>query len=597
MGAVIGSTGLLFARLGSPPRRAQTAMATDGTIARPVQDTITSGKRDERPAETGVTQNEKKRARPNYLERMKQSAAEAAMKQIKTPQVLPRAADIMDRLDRTFVVQPDATVVARIGNPEVCFCFAVHVHGWPEKGQPGHQGDVGRFGFYTWGNRDCLEYARIVQLGWVAGRDSATQIFAEKNYTVRPEGVVVSELAARHHGITREYADRAGRSLKDVLNEFADDLTTVLTSGRRAARIIAHHLEYHATIVEHELGRAGLTTARDLWVRLVREQGYCTMNPALGRWLRVCSGQEVGAETAKHTLSLQSVADAFWLGKSKVVTSGRDTTGTTASLLHRVYTAIVARAHGAVAALSTVDVPKATLPAIMANRLGDPEEIISVDVETHGWPPSPTQSRNGALGWHLRAEEGMFDFSRIIQLGWVIGRADLSIPCQKRSLFIKPDGFVITSAAVKYHGITQEHAAEHGYPLQQVLNKFMEDVEAASSRGARLCAHSLEFDAGLLIRELQRCGLDKDAITLEQLAMRGYCTMNPELGSWVIPRLSKEKQTSAIGNRFVSLPSTATALNIERCEELLARHHDACADAEVAFLIYAAMLKHAREEA
>ena len=84
---------------------------------------------------------------------------------------------------------------------------------------------------------------------------------------------------------------------------------------------------------------------------------------------------------------------------------------------------------------------------------------------------------------------------------------------------------------------------------------------------------------------------------LEQLAMRGYCTMNPELGSWVIPRLSKEKQTSAIGNRFVSLPSTATALNIERCEELLARHHDACADAEVAFLIYAAMLKHAREEA
>ena len=72
--------------------------------------------------------------------------------------------------------------------------------------------------------------------------------------------------------------------------------------------------------------------------------------------------------------------------------------------------------------------------------------------------------------------------------------------------------------------------------------------------------------------------------------MRGYCTMNAELGGWGIPRLSKQKQTETTGNRFVSLATTAGALNIDGCDDLLARHHDAGADAEVAFLIYAAML-------
>ena len=119
----------------------------------------------------------------------------------------------------------------------------------------------------------------------------------------------------------------------------------------------------------------------------------------------------------------------------------------------------------------------------------------------------------------------------------------------------------------------------------------MEDVKSAVSRGARVCAHHLEFDAGILLREFRRCGLEAHAAAWEQIAARGYCTMNPELGSWLIPHLTKEKQTDTIGNRFVSLSTTAAALKIEGAAELLKRHHDACADAEVAFLIYAAMLR------
>ena len=72
--------------------------------------------------------------------------------------------------------------------------------------------------------------------------------------------------------------------------------------------------------------------------------------------------------------------------------------------------------------------------------------------------------------------------------------------------------------------------------------------------------------------------------------MREYSTMNAELGGWAIPRLSKQKQTETIGNRFVSLVTTAVALNIDGCDDLLARHHDANADAEIAFRIYATML-------
>ena len=548
-------------------------------------------KRDACQAEIAAAGQSKKPgdSKPTYVDRMKLATAAATKRTDKAPGAIPRASDVLANVDRACIVQPDDNVASRIGNPHACFCFAVHTHGWPETSQSEQKGDTGVFGYYTVGSKDRLSYARIVQLGWAAGRDAATQILSAKTFTVKPDGFVISGEATEKHGISQAHAEREGRPLVDILREFMDDLDAVVTG--HGARVVAHHLEFHATIVQYELGRAGLATERDVWARTARSHGYCTMNPELGRWLRLCNGEEIGGVTTKHTPALRDVAKSFWKQKAEVVTSSRDTTGTTASLLHRVFMAIVARAHGAKAALAErLGAGAPPLPAIIAGRLANPAEIISIDIETHGWPSTPTHVRIGSFGWHFCEEEGLCDFARIVQVGWVIGRADLSYPRKVKNYYIKPADFVVTPAATRFHGITHDFAVQRGHPLDQVLMELMEDAETAHNRGARLCAHHLEFDAGIILHELQNCLGGQAASAWTRIAMGGYCTMNADLGGWALPRLSKDVQKVAVGKRFLPLANMAAALKIPQYDDLLSRHHDASADAEVAFLIYAAAL-------
>ena len=68
--------------------------------------------------------------------------------------------------------------------------------------------------------------------------------------------------------------------------------------------------------------------------------------------------------------------------------------------------------------------------------------------------------------------------------------------------------------------------------------------------------------------------------------------MNADLGAWVLPRCTPADQNEEAGKRFQSLKTLAKALKIEDCDNLLSRHHDALADAEMAFLIYAAVLDY-----
>ena len=452
-------------------------------------------KRDACQAEIATTVQSEK---PTYVDRMKQATAAATNRTGKAPGAIPRASDVLANIGRASVVQPDDNVISRLGNPHACFCFAVHTHGWPETSQSEQKGDMGAFGFYTVGSKGRLTYARIVQLGWAAGRDAATQILSTKTFTVKPNGFVISGEATKKHGISQAYAEREGRPLVDILRDFMGDLDAAVTG--HGARVVAHHLEFHATIVQCELGRAGLTLEHDIWTRTARLQGYCTMNPELGRWLRLCNGEEMGGVTTKHTPALRDVAKCFWKHKAEVVTSSRDTTGTTASLLHRIFMAIVARAHGAKAVSpERLGEGAPPLPAIIAGRLGNPSEIISIDIETHGWPSTPTRVHIGSFGWHFCEEEGLCDFARILQLGWAIGRAGLSTPRTVKNYYIKPSDFSVTHAATRFHGITHDFAVQHGHPLDQVLMELMDDVETPHKRGARLCAHHLEFDAGIIL--------------------------------------------------------------------------------------------------
>ena len=114
---------------------------------------------------------------------------------------------------------------------------------------------------------------------------------------------------------------------------------------------------------------------------------------------------------------------------------------------------------------------------------------------------------------------------------------------------------------------------------------------AGFADGSVVCAHHFEFDAGVILRELRRCGLDELAASWGRIAKSGYCTMNRDLGGWMLPQVCEDEQRYLIGNDFLSLKTVSKALRIPDSEQILAQHHNAEADAEAACKIYATVLR------
>ena len=121
---------------------------------------------------------------------------------------------------------------------------------------------------------------------------------------MKPIGFQISAKAVAVHSITQEKVESDGIDLAIVLSEFLND---VRDACRRNGRVVAHHLEFDAGIIDREFQRCGLKDLREEWQR-VAKNGYCTMNPELGRWIRMTSGREVGPGTAKHCEGLQAIA-------------------------------------------------------------------------------------------------------------------------------------------------------------------------------------------------------------------------------------------------------------------------------------------------
>ena len=99
-------------------------------------------------------------------------------------------------------------------------------------------------------------------------------------------------------------------------------------------------------------------------------------------------------------------------------------------------------------------------PSIVKENLGSPSVIIGFDVETHDWKrPQGRKPRLGQFGWHTCEYESDLNFSRIVQLGWVIGepRRDANV-IEKISL-VRPNDFQISAKAFNVHRISQEEAA------------------------------------------------------------------------------------------------------------------------------------------
>ena len=74
---------------------------------------------------------------------------------------------------------------------------------------------------------------------------------------------------------------------------------------QRGARLVIHHLEFDAGIIDRELITAGLLHHRERWQSMARA-GFCTMDPTIGKWIQLCCGRTFDVhENTMAVLSLE----------------------------------------------------------------------------------------------------------------------------------------------------------------------------------------------------------------------------------------------------------------------------------------------------
>ena len=129
----------------------------------------------------------------------------------------------------------------------------------------------------------------------------------------------------------------------DVLKEFMQD---VLQACSKGGRVCAHQLEFDAGVIKEELRRCGLYAMQSEWERIAKD-GYCTMNPGVGRWLLMCSGEDVGPETKQHTLGLDVMMRRLGLTRQYPnLTQQHHSAASDAQMTRLLYAAILDRANG-----------------------------------------------------------------------------------------------------------------------------------------------------------------------------------------------------------------------------------------------------------
>ena len=118
-----------------------------------------------------------------------------------------------------------------------------------------------------------------------------------------------------------------------------------------------------------------------------------------------------------------------------------------------------------------------------------------------------------------------------------------------------------------------------------VLREFLADVPGACRQGGRAVAHHLEFDAGIIMNELERCGLHDLQCEWAGAMREGTCTMDPEILRWI--RECHGQETFGKHLRL-NLKDMVRAM-VPDSEHLLSSHHTAGADAQMHRLLYLAM--------
>ena len=225
------------------------------------------------------------------------------------------------------------------------------------------------------------------------------------------------------------------------------------------------------------------------------------------------------------------------------------------------------------------DVPKTIVDNFTGTKI-----VYAFDIETHDIIQENTSALlNGQYGFPARVPQSTIESLRIIQIGWAVGPIDCSEPATFLR-YVQPEGFNITEAATATHRLTQKVVEDHGDTLECVLKDFMASVQDWYARGARMAAHQIEFDAGIIARELDRCGLHDLSAFWCEAVRAGVCTMDPTLCNW-IRVLSGDGEAAGRPRTGPLGIKDSVLLMVPHTKELRQKHHAADKDAEMTWLL------------
>ena len=200
-------------------------------------------------------------------------------------------------------VPPSDDILQKLGQHTVVAGVDIETADWVD-GSTRSSMHQGQFGFLTRCRSEVFNQ-RIVQIGWAIGDASLANRPTEcRELTIKPDGFRIAEKATKLHGITNDHAMQ-GVPLREALLEFMDAMRTVVGNG---GRVIIHHLEFDAGIIEQELLNAGLNDIVPVWVDIATN-GYCTMDPGVCKWVQICKGRIFEPHENNNVLSLEKLLD------------------------------------------------------------------------------------------------------------------------------------------------------------------------------------------------------------------------------------------------------------------------------------------------
>ena len=100
-------------------------------------------------------------------------------------------------------------------------------------------------------------------------------------------------------------------------------------------------------------------------------------------------------------------------------------------------------------------------------------------------------------------KKNLYGYARMVSLSWIIASRTKGNEYEiekKEKFIIKPRCMFIPEDTVQYHGITQEIAIKKGTEIDDVLDKFLNDIKSVGV----IASHSLDFHFKTVLGEIIR---------------------------------------------------------------------------------------------